>query len=131
MNSQDVGGRERYKRLIAAAQGESSIKCAVAHPCDDASLGGHIDVGGKHFRVGCDLLQDLLPQTLIRYGFHCLHENADLLWANRRGRCRAGKIEKCTAHTTTRLFILNDLARGAASGRWSAGQIAQPYQGWY
>jgi phosphate acetyltransferase len=39
----DLGGRERYRRLIAAAQKEASIKCAVAHPCDDVSLGGTIE----------------------------------------------------------------------------------------
>ena len=35
-------GGEKYKRLIAAAQKASRIKVAVAHPCDDVSLGGAI-----------------------------------------------------------------------------------------
>jgi phosphate acetyltransferase len=42
-DSFDVGGRERYRRLIATAQKETSIKCAVAHPCDDVSLGGAVE----------------------------------------------------------------------------------------
>jgi phosphate acetyltransferase len=36
-------GRERYQRLIAAAQNQTRIKAAVAHPCDDVSLRGAIE----------------------------------------------------------------------------------------
>src|SRR5271165_5884803 len=36
-------GREKYQRLIAAAQKETTIKVAVAHPCDDVSLHGAIE----------------------------------------------------------------------------------------
>ena len=36
-------GREKYQRLIAAAQKEATIKVAVAHPCDDVSLHGAIE----------------------------------------------------------------------------------------
>ena len=34
---------EKYDRLIAAAQKERTIKVAVAHPCDEVSLGGAIE----------------------------------------------------------------------------------------
>jgi len=37
-----VGG-EKYRRLISAAQGQTRIKVAVAHPCDDVSLRGAIE----------------------------------------------------------------------------------------
>ena len=37
-----VGG-EKYRRLIAAAQGQTRIKVAIAHPCDDVSLRGAIE----------------------------------------------------------------------------------------
>jgi phosphate acetyltransferase len=36
-------GREKYRDLIAAAQKETTIKVAVAHPCDDVSLHGAIE----------------------------------------------------------------------------------------
>src|SRR5271157_5092311 len=36
-------GGDKYKRLIAAAQKETTIKVAVAHPCDDVSLHGAIE----------------------------------------------------------------------------------------
>src|SRR5208282_2707120 len=36
-------GHEKYQRLIAAAQKETTIKVAVAHPCDDVSLHGAIE----------------------------------------------------------------------------------------
>jgi phosphate acetyltransferase len=42
-NSVDPIGRERYQRLIAAAQKEETINAAVAHPCDDVSLRSAID----------------------------------------------------------------------------------------
>ena len=34
---------EKYDRLIAAAQKEATIKVAVAHPCDEASLRGAVE----------------------------------------------------------------------------------------
>ncbi len=37
-----IGGA-KYRRLIAAAQKETTIKVAVAHPCDDVSLHGAIE----------------------------------------------------------------------------------------
>jgi phosphate acetyltransferase len=36
-------GREKYQRLIAAAQSQTRIKVAVVHPCDDVSLRGAIE----------------------------------------------------------------------------------------
>ena len=36
-------GHEKYERLIAAAQKETTIKVAVAHPCDDVSLRSAIE----------------------------------------------------------------------------------------
>ena len=43
LDSVDPIGREKYQRLIAAAQKEETIKVAVAHPCDDVSLRSAID----------------------------------------------------------------------------------------
>ena len=34
---------DKYERLIKAAQAEATIKVAVAHPCDDVSLGGAVE----------------------------------------------------------------------------------------
>jgi phosphate acetyltransferase len=42
-SSDKLIGRERYQRLIAAAQKEARIKVAVAHPCDGVSLRGAIE----------------------------------------------------------------------------------------
>jgi phosphate acetyltransferase len=42
-NRDEPLGRERYQRLIAAAQKQTKIKVAVAHPCDDVSLRGAIE----------------------------------------------------------------------------------------
>jgi phosphate acetyltransferase len=42
-NRDEPIGRERYQRLIAAAQNQTKIKVAVAHPCDDVSLRGAIE----------------------------------------------------------------------------------------
>ena len=44
---------DKYDRLIAAAQKETTIKVAVAHPCDEVSLRGVVEasefaVGGPH-----------------------------------------------------------------------------------
>ena len=36
-------GHEKYERLIKAAQGQATIKVAVAHPCDDVSLEGAVE----------------------------------------------------------------------------------------
>jgi phosphate acetyltransferase len=38
-----AGSHEKYRRLIAAAQKQATIKVAVAHPCDDASLRGVVE----------------------------------------------------------------------------------------
>ena len=42
-NRDEPIGRERYQRLIAAAQNQTKIKVAVAHPCDGVSLRGAIE----------------------------------------------------------------------------------------
>jgi phosphate acetyltransferase len=42
-NRDEPIGRERYQRLIAAAQNQAKIKVAVAHPCDDVSLRGAVE----------------------------------------------------------------------------------------
>ena len=34
---------DKYERLIRAAQAETPIKVAIAHPCDEASLGGAVE----------------------------------------------------------------------------------------
>ena len=39
----EPAGGEKYKRLIAAAQRQTRIKVAVAHPCDEVSLRGAIE----------------------------------------------------------------------------------------
>ena len=36
-------GGEKYRRLIAAAQRQTKIKVAVAHPCDDVSVRGAVE----------------------------------------------------------------------------------------
>ncbi|HEY1454649.1 MAG TPA: phosphate acetyltransferase [Roseiarcus sp.] len=38
-----AASHDKYDRLIAAAQKEATIKVAVAHPCDDASLRGVVE----------------------------------------------------------------------------------------
>ena len=38
-----MAGHEKYERLIKAAQRESTIKVAVAHPCDEVSLQGAVE----------------------------------------------------------------------------------------
>ena len=43
LNRDEPVGREKYQRLIAAAQSQARIKVAVAHPCDDVSLRGAIE----------------------------------------------------------------------------------------
>jgi len=37
------GAHNKYQRLIKAAQGEATVKVAVAHPCDDVSLSGAVE----------------------------------------------------------------------------------------
>ena len=54
-----VGG-EKYKRLIAAAQRQTRIKVAVAHPCDKASLRGAIEA----HKLG--LIEPILVAPLAR-----------------------------------------------------------------
>ena len=39
---------EKYERLIKAAQAQATIKVAVAHPCDDVSLGGAVEAARLH-----------------------------------------------------------------------------------
>jgi phosphate acetyltransferase len=39
----NVAGGEKYKSLISAAQRQTKIKVAVAHPCDDVSLRGAVE----------------------------------------------------------------------------------------
>ena len=65
----DIPGRprtgvthEKYERLIKAAQSEATIKVAVVHPCDDASLGGAVEAARLH------LLEPILvgPEQRIR-----------------------------------------------------------------
>ena len=54
-----VGG-EKYKRLIAAAQRQTRIKVAVAHPCDEVSLRGAIEA----HKLG--LIEPILVAPLAR-----------------------------------------------------------------
>jgi phosphate acetyltransferase len=53
---------DKYERLIRAAQSEATIKVAVVHPCDDASLGGAVEAARLH------LLEPILvgPEQRIR-----------------------------------------------------------------
>jgi phosphate acetyltransferase len=44
-----VVSHDKYNRLIAAAQKETTIKVAVAHPCDDVSLRGAVEA--KNLRL--------------------------------------------------------------------------------
>ncbi len=55
-------GREKYQRLIAAAQNQTRIKVAVAHPCDDVSLRGAIEA----FKLG--LIEPILVAPPERLG---------------------------------------------------------------
>ncbi len=55
-------GREKYQRLIAAAQSQTRIKVAVAHPCDDVSLRGAIEA----FKLG--LIEPILVAPPERLG---------------------------------------------------------------
>ena len=54
-----VGG-EKYKRLIAAAQRQTRIRVAVAHPCDEVSLRGAIEA----HKLG--LIEPILVAPLAR-----------------------------------------------------------------
>ena len=53
-------GGEKYKRLIAAAQRETRIKVAVAHPCDEVSLRGAVEA----HKLG--LIEPILVAPLAR-----------------------------------------------------------------
>ena len=55
-------GREKYQRLIAAAQKQTRIKVAVAHPCDDVSLRGAIEA----YKLG--LIEPILVAPPERLG---------------------------------------------------------------
>ncbi len=55
-------GREKYQRLIAAAQSQMRIKVAVAHPCDDVSLRGAIEA----YKLG--LIEPILVAPPERLG---------------------------------------------------------------
>ena len=54
--------RDKYQRLIKAAQAEATIKVAVAHPCDEVSLGGAVEAARLH------LIEPILvgPEARIR-----------------------------------------------------------------
>ena len=53
---------EKYDRLIAAAQKERTIKVAVAHPCDEVSLGGAVEAARLR------LIEPLLVGPIERLG---------------------------------------------------------------
>ena len=42
-NAVEQPKHDKYERLIRAAQGQSAITVAVAHPCDDVSLHGAVE----------------------------------------------------------------------------------------
>jgi phosphate acetyltransferase len=50
----DLGARpigithDKHERLVKAAQAQSTIKVAIAHPCDDASLEGAVEAARLH-----------------------------------------------------------------------------------
>jgi phosphate acetyltransferase len=52
----------KYERLIKAAQAEATIKVAVAHPCDDVSIGSAVEAWRLH------LIEPILvgPEARIR-----------------------------------------------------------------
>jgi phosphate acetyltransferase len=56
----EPSGGEKYKRLIAAAQRQTKIKVAVAHPCDDVSLRGAVEA----HKLG--LIEPILVAPLAR-----------------------------------------------------------------
>ena len=53
---------DKYERLIKAAQAEATMKVAVAHPCDDVSVGSAVEA----WRLG--LIEPILvgPEARIR-----------------------------------------------------------------
>ncbi len=62
-DSGESSGHEKYRSLIAAAQSQTRIKVAVAHPCDDVSLRGAVEA----FRLG--LIEPILvtpPERLAK-----------------------------------------------------------------
>ena len=64
-DSSEAGGREKYRRLIAAAQNQASIKCAVAHPCDDVRRRPHPDRPADS-RALCDWRPALVWRSRLR-----------------------------------------------------------------
>jgi phosphate acetyltransferase len=56
------GAHDKYQRLIKAAQAEATMKVAVAHPCDDVSVGSAVEA----WRLG--LIEPILvgPEARIR-----------------------------------------------------------------
>ena len=59
----ESSGHEKYRSLIAAAQRQTKIKVAVAHPCDDVSLRGAVEA----FKLG--LIEPILvapPERLAK-----------------------------------------------------------------
>jgi phosphate acetyltransferase len=56
----ELAGGEKYKRLIAAAQRQTRIRVAVAHPCDEVSLRGAIEA----HKLG--LIEPILVAPLAR-----------------------------------------------------------------
>ena len=55
-----ASSREKYRRLIEAAQKEATIKVAVAHPCDEVSLRGAVEAA----RLG--LIEPILVGPIAR-----------------------------------------------------------------
>jgi phosphate acetyltransferase len=55
-------GRERYRRLLQAAQGLPPVATAVAHPCDQVSLEGVVEA------AGLGLIAPVLVGPLARIG---------------------------------------------------------------
>ena len=56
------GAHDKYQRLIKSAQAEATMKVAVAHPCDDVSVGSAVEA----WRLG--LIEPILvgPEARIR-----------------------------------------------------------------
>jgi phosphate acetyltransferase len=44
----DTAAHEKYERLVKRASEQTTIKVAVAHPCDDVSLGGAVEAARLH-----------------------------------------------------------------------------------
>ncbi len=65
-------GREKYQRLIAAAQSQTRIRVAVAHPCDDVSLRGAIEA----YKLG--LIEPILVAPPERLGIVAKEAHLDI-----------------------------------------------------